>query len=113
MSWQAFSWHEIMGQAKAAPITGRLQPAIDWTGHASVELLQFAGVFMKPLTLTLSVLAIWRLGADLGWTGDFFVGSGIFSHFQVWVALAVMSHLASSSVDRFTTRAKAPGRTAR
>jgi hypothetical protein len=29
------------------------------------------------------------LGVDLGWTGDFVIEQGLFSHWLVWIALAV------------------------
>jgi hypothetical protein len=100
MSWQAFSWHEIMVQAKVAPIADRLQPAIDWTSNISFEVLQLGGVFLKPLALTQAVLGVWRLGADLGWAGDFFISAGIFSHWQVWIALAAMTQTLAVYLDR-------------
>ena len=107
MSWQAFSWHEIVVQAKTASIADRLQPAIDFTGSVSREVMQFAGVFLRPATLTLAVLAFWRLSSDLGWTGDFFVSTGIFSHWQVWVALAIAAHAASRYVEKLSATSSA------
>jgi hypothetical protein len=36
------------------------------------------------------MMALWRLGYDLDWTGRFAISGGIFSHWQVWMALALV-----------------------
>ena len=33
-------------------------------------------------------LACWRIAADLNWTGSFAISSGLFSHWQAWLAAA-------------------------
>jgi hypothetical protein len=33
-------------------------------------------------------LGFWRLGQDLGFTGDFVFSTGLLSHWQVWLAAA-------------------------
>src|SRR4029450_9266278 len=33
-------------------------------------------------------LGCWRLAADMHWTGEFGIASGIFSHWQVWLSFA-------------------------
>jgi hypothetical protein len=40
------------------------------------------------------------LCADLGWTGNFFIGSGLLSHWQVWIALAIATQAASVNLNR-------------
>ncbi len=47
---------------------------------------------LKPVALVAYVLSGWRLGADLNWTGQFFIPSGLLSHWLVWLALAVATH---------------------
>ena len=44
---------------------------------------------LTPAALMAWALGGWRLMADLKWTGDFAIRDGIFSHWQVWVALGV------------------------
>jgi hypothetical protein len=101
MSWQAFSWHEIVEQARFAPLAERLQPAIDWTGTATQEAARFFGAFLTPLALTEGALGLWRLGADLGFAGEFFIADGILSHWQVWFALSIATQFASSTISRW------------
>jgi|SRR4051812_26801536 len=100
MSWQAFSWHEIVEQARLETLAERLQPAIDWTGTVSQEAARFVGAFLTPLALTEGVLGLWRLGADLGFAGEFFIADGILSHWQVWFALSIATQFAASSISR-------------
>jgi hypothetical protein len=35
------------------------------------------------------MLGLWRLTADVGWTDEFAIQSGLLSHWQVWLALAI------------------------
>ena len=34
-------------------------------------------------------MGLWRLTADLNWTDTFPISTGFFSHWQVWIALAI------------------------
>ena len=58
------------------------------------------GTLLVPAALMAYVLGIWRLASDLGMAGEFAI-SGIFSHWQVWIALAALLHIASSSLSRY------------
>lgn len=42
---------------------------------------------LKPASMAFFVLAAWRFAQDLGWTADFVISEGTFSHWQVWAAL--------------------------
>jgi hypothetical protein len=57
--------------------------------------------WMNPLALTAAVLACWRLGSGLNATADFALSSGILSHWQVWLAMAVVLQLAASKLNRY------------
>lgn len=65
--------------------------------HQAVTLL---GFLMKPAALSAYALGFWRLGDDIGWTGDFFIGSGLLSHWQVWVGIGAAIHAASSALTK-------------
>ncbi len=79
MSWQPFSWNEVQP---------RLQPALDRTAETSQEALRLVVAFLTPAAVIAGVLGAWRLSSDLGWTDQFFITNGLFSHWQVWFALA-------------------------
>ena len=46
------------------------------------------GYLMTPIALVGYVLALWRLGADMNWLDEFFIRQGLFSRWQVWLAIA-------------------------
>ncbi|MGC4051601.1 MAG: hypothetical protein QM757_19795 [Paludibaculum sp.] len=48
-----------------------------------------AALLAPAATLTFAI-SLWRLGQDIGWTRNFFIAEGPFSHWQVWVALTGM-----------------------
>jgi hypothetical protein len=58
------------------------------------------GTLMMPAVLMAYVLGFWRLASDLGMAGEFAI-SGIFSHWQVWIALAALLHIGSVSLNRY------------
>ena len=59
------------------------------------------GSLITPFALTGYVLAFWRLGADLNWLGEFFIKSGLFSRWQVWLALAIAVQMLANQLNRF------------
>jgi hypothetical protein len=54
---------------------------------------------LTPAAMTGYAFALWRLGADLEWTGDFFVADGIFSKWLVWLARAVAAQAAGHRLN--------------
>jgi len=55
---------------------------------------------LTPVALVAYVLAGWRLGADLNWTGEFFISRGLLSHWQVWLALAIATQFSGAYLGR-------------
>lgn len=53
------------------------------------QLVDFGIILLTPAALIALVFAVWRFTADLGWTEAFVISDGFFSHWQVWMALAV------------------------
>jgi hypothetical protein len=82
----------------------RLQPALAWAANASTEIASRVGGFaeqastatrkyaplflalLAPVSLLPFLLAVWCLGADLGWTAGFPV-QGTLSHWLIWAAI--------------------------
>jgi hypothetical protein len=58
------------------------------------------GTLLIPAALMAYIFGIWRLASDLGMAGEFAI-SGLFSHWQIWIALAAMLHIASTSLNRY------------
>jgi hypothetical protein len=58
---------------------------------------------MTPVALVGYAFAAWRIGADLGWVDNFFISEGIFSRWQVWLALGAATQVVSKELDKIGT----------
>ena len=56
---------------------------------------------LPPSALAAAVLALWSIAADLNWTHSFAISSGIFSHWQVWLAAAAALQLCARVLNRY------------
>ena len=57
---------------------------------------------MTPVALAGYVLALWRIGADMNWVGEFFISSGLFSRWQIWLAIAIATQFAAKELNRLS-----------
>ena len=48
------------------------------------------GALLTPVAVMALALGIWRLAADMKWAGAFGISSGLFSHWQVWLACGIV-----------------------
>lgn len=78
----------------------KLQAFIGRTMANSQEASKLIAALLSPAALISLVLGMWRLGADLGWTDQFVISDGLFSHWQVWIALAFALETAASTFLR-------------
>ena len=67
----------------------KLQPAIGRAAAICRELTAFLAALLSPAAVISLVFGVWRLGTDLGWTDAFIISNGLFSHWQVWIVLAI------------------------
>jgi hypothetical protein len=81
----------------------RKQPEIK-----SRPMAEGVAALLTPAALMASALGFWGLGADLHWTNNFAISSGIFSHWQVWLGTAALLQLGAKVLYRHAAR----GRTA-
>ena len=56
---------------------------------------------LTPGAFLASVLALWRIAADLSWAGKFAITSGVFSHWQVWMVVAALLQACSRMLARY------------
>lgn len=56
---------------------------------------------LTPAAFLVGVIGIWRVAADLGFTAGFAISSGIFSHWQVWLATAVLLQIFARLLIRY------------
>src|SRR5687767_3070588 len=59
------------------------------TAAANRQAVLVMSSLMTPLAVMAWALAFWRIAADLRWAGEFAIPNGIFSHWQVWIAVAI------------------------
>jgi len=65
-----------------------------------LPMMELCVALLTPASLLAFVLAAWRLGADLGFTGEFAIGSGFFSHWIVWAAIGIGIQFGSTTLNR-------------
>jgi hypothetical protein len=79
----------------------RRGPAIRKRRGKRRQLALALGSLLTPLAVMAAGLAAWRLGADLNWTGQFAITEGLFSHWQVWIAMAAMLQSIATLLIRY------------
>jgi hypothetical protein len=58
------------------------------------------GALLIPLALMAYVLGFWRLASDMGMAGEFGI-TGLFSHWQVWIPVAVLLQMTAAVLNRY------------
>lgn len=56
---------------------------------------------LPPLALTAGLLAAWAFAADLKLCAAFAISAGLFSHWQVWMACAVLLQTCAFALNRY------------
>lgn len=82
-------------------ISLRVSPSFARRLARNRELASVAAALLTPAAAMALVLGVWRLGADLKWTGEFAISRGIFSHWQVWIAMAGLLQTCASILNRY------------
>lgn len=60
-----------------------------------------AASLMTPAAFSAYALGCWRIAADMKWTGEFAISEGIFSHWQVWIALGAVIQVGAITLGRY------------
>lgn len=76
-------------------------PRIRGPRNTNRALALAMSALLAPAALMALVLAFWRVAADLGWSGEFAIADGIFSHWQVWIAMAAVIEGVSIALARY------------
>jgi hypothetical protein len=56
---------------------------------------------VTPATLLAFLLAFWRMSADLGFTSAFPITTGLLSHWQVWLGIALCAQFVTTTLNRY------------
>lgn len=62
--------------------------------------LALAGL-LAPASVMAFILAIWRIAADMSATTKFAIDEGPFSHWHVWIVIAVVLAVAAVRLNRY------------
>jgi len=69
------------------------------------QAIAFAiAALLAPAAVIAFTISFWSLAADLHWTSTFFVSTGLFSHWQVWLISAATLLVASRLLNRYAER---------
>ena len=91
----------------SSTVADRIQGFFGRAIKASEETADLLIALVTPAAVIALVLGLWRLTADLEWTGSFLISNGFFSHWQVWIALAITLKFGASALKPFSARARA------
>jgi hypothetical protein len=72
------------------------------------RLATLAASVFTLVSISFASLAIWRIGTDLEWAGDFVIPSGFLSHWQVWMGAAIAVQYLGWRLGRYARKASAP-----
>ena len=76
-------------------------PHVERKGRKNRRMALAMGSLLVPVAVMASVLGVWRLAADLKIAGDFAIANGLFSHWQVWIASAVVLAFLARLLNRY------------
>ncbi len=65
------------------------------------RLAQLLASLLTLFAISFFLLAVWRLGGDLGFAGDFAFTSGLASHWQIWMAATAVTQYAAILLSRY------------
>jgi hypothetical protein len=93
-----------MRAASGDTLGGRSQYWLKQAIAMSEEAADLMVTLLTPASVVAWALGLWRLAADLDWTETFPISSGFFSHWQVWVATAIVLNAGASFLVAKTRR---------
>jgi hypothetical protein len=73
-----------------------------WAGDTAQQFGVLVAVLMAPAVFSVYAFAVWALASNLGFTDTFIFTSGALSNWLIWLALAVMVHMAATILKRHT-----------
>jgi hypothetical protein len=79
---------------------------IRWQGPGTWGLRRYQGALalaslLAPSALLAFSITLWRLAFDFRWTENFFVSTGVLSHWQSWLMLSGVLYLAFWLLNRY------------
>jgi hypothetical protein len=69
------------------------------------RIARLAASLLTLVSISCVSLGLWRIGMDLDWAGDFVFPRGLLSHWQVWIAAAIVVQYLSWQLSRYAGKA--------
>lgn len=82
-------------------------PAVSGRAGRNKRIATLTASFLTLISLSCAAFALWRVGADLEWTGDFVYSSGLLSHWQVWAGFAAAIQYFAWRLNRYAKKSAA------
>ncbi|HEY3452956.1 MAG TPA: hypothetical protein VGK64_00020 [Bryobacteraceae bacterium] len=82
------------------PVASAMERAAEWAGETAQNFGALVSALMGPAVLCAYAIALWSLSASFGWTDTFLFTSGALSNWLIWLALAILIHVAASVLRR-------------
>lgn len=82
----------------ASQLGARLQIFVKRALKSSEQAADVLVALVIPAAAVTLVMGLWRLTADVGWTETFPITTGFFSHWLVWIALAIGLRFSASAM---------------
>ena len=68
------------------------------------QYTRLAAFLLGPVAAAVYAIALWRFAADMNWFGEFFITAGLFSRWQIWLAIAVAIQAGAHQLNRTAGR---------
>jgi hypothetical protein len=81
-------------------------PRVEKNSYKNRRFALGAASLLTPAAALAAVLALWRIAADLSWAGGFAIRAGFFSHWQVWLGIAVLLQFGARWLNRYARSGK-------
>ena len=83
-------------------------PVVSRRSGKNSRLATLAANVLALVSIICGSLALWRIGADLDWAGDFVFSRGLLSHWQVWMGAALAVQYLGWRLNRYSQKAIEP-----
>jgi hypothetical protein len=80
-------------------------PVVSRRAGKNSRLATLAATVLTLVSISCGSLALWRIGTDLDWAGDFVFPSGLLSHWQVWMGFAIAVQYFGWRLTRYARKA--------
>ena len=79
-------------------------PVVSRRAGKNRRFATLAASVLTMVSISCASLAIWRIGTDLEWAGDFVFPNGFLSHWQVWLGVAIAAQCVGWRLSHYAKR---------